>query len=501
MKMKINSLFIIIITIIVFGSYFVSDSFAIDFVDSSGYTPSWAKGAGYHSVLLKCTEIVGDYSRDGDWCFEWTAYVLDQGVENFPQSTQGSTTSSIKHNISERVCQENKLCVVPGDYLKYKSWDTFDNFEEIAIVEFKEKTNDNTIRVFVDGFGSKPLTYNLNLKTGIETHNEYKNVNRPFNLLEPVPMKVGQKVFQFFEGSYETTIEAERTANLKELGLPIDIERTIMAAGSDLGNGDVGIYGYDKETGVLITHVEKYQWEGEEHTSGAALIETNMFSIPTKISSTTGASIKNNELTWSFSDEDSISTTMESKSKVTIVPASGSGLPGCEDTTEGCFLPKTTSVTVGGVIVMENTDNVTHTFTAGTPEEGLSGEFDTRLLMVGNSFEWSPDTIGEIPYFCMVHPWMTGEIVVTEVSITIPTTSKDETKQTIEDKTDIIQSIKPESKIKTSEDSDNNNVSAAALGAFIVFGIPAIIIGLFIARRKMKKRKEQKTREGEWKGV
>jgi predicted secreted protein with PEFG-CTERM motif len=35
--------------------------------------------------------------------------------------------------------------------------------------------------------------------------------------------------------------------------------------------------------------------------------------------------------------------------------------------------------------------------------------------MAGNSFEWSPDTVGEVPYFCMVHPWMVGLIVVQEV--------------------------------------------------------------------------------------
>ncbi|MDH3395878.1 MAG: PEFG-CTERM sorting domain-containing protein, partial [Nitrosopumilus sp.] len=30
-------------------------------------------------------------------------------------------------------------------------------------------------------------------------------------------------------------------------------------------------------------------------------------------------------------------------------------------------------------------------------------------------FEYSPDTVGEIPYFCMVHPWMQGLIIVQEV--------------------------------------------------------------------------------------
>ena len=64
---------------------------------------------------------------------------------------------------------------------------------------------------------------------------------------------------------------------------------------------------------------------------------------------------------------------------------------------------------------MANTDSAAHTYTAGTPADGPSGEFDTGLLMAGNNFEWSPDTVGEVPYFCMVHPWMIGTIIVQEV--------------------------------------------------------------------------------------
>lgn len=102
-------------------------------------------------------------------------------------------------------------------------------------------------------------------------------------------------------------------------------------------------------------------------------------------------------------------------SEVTIEAAMGSGAPGCEDTAEGCYIPSTATVDVGGKVIMSNPDTAAHTFTAGTPEDGPSGEFDTGLLMAGNSFEYSPDTVGEINYFCMVHPWMQGLIVVQEV--------------------------------------------------------------------------------------
>jgi len=102
-------------------------------------------------------------------------------------------------------------------------------------------------------------------------------------------------------------------------------------------------------------------------------------------------------------------------SEVTIEAAMGSGAPGCEETPEGCYIPSTATVDVGGKVIMSNPDNAAHTFTAGSPNDGPTGEFDSGLIMAGGLYEYSPDTVGEIPYFCMVHPWMQGLIIVQEV--------------------------------------------------------------------------------------
>jgi len=100
--------------------------------------------------------------------------------------------------------------------------------------------------------------------------------------------------------------------------------------------------------------------------------------------------------------------------EVTISPAPGSGSPGCETTPEGCFIPKEATVDVGGKVIFSNTDTAAHTFTAGTAAEGPSGAFDTSLVVAGNSYEWTATTAGEYPFYCMVHPWMAGLIVVQE---------------------------------------------------------------------------------------
>lgn len=101
-------------------------------------------------------------------------------------------------------------------------------------------------------------------------------------------------------------------------------------------------------------------------------------------------------------------------SEVTITPTPGSGAPGCEETAEGCYIPKEATVDVGGTVIFSNTDTAAHTFTAGTAAEGPSGEFDSSLVMIGDSYKWTPTTAGEVPYYCMVHPWMVGLIVVQE---------------------------------------------------------------------------------------
>ncbi len=102
--------------------------------------------------------------------------------------------------------------------------------------------------------------------------------------------------------------------------------------------------------------------------------------------------------------------------EVTIEAAAGSGAPGCEETAEGCYLPSTATVDVGGVVIFSNTDTAAHTYTSGDPTmpETVSVLFDSSLVMAGSTYEWSPTEAGEVDYFCMVHPWMQGLIIVQE---------------------------------------------------------------------------------------
>ena len=86
----------------------------------------------------------------------------------------------------------------------------------------------------------------------------------------------------------------------------------------------------------------------------------------------------------------------------------------------GCYTPVTATVEVGGVVTMTNTDPTgVHTYTSGTVDgfaPSPDGTFDTGVLMSGDAFEWSPTEAGTVPYYCMLHTWMVGEIIVQEVA-------------------------------------------------------------------------------------
>ena len=99
---------------------------------------------------------------------------------------------------------------------------------------------------------------------------------------------------------------------------------------------------------------------------------------------------------------------------VNITP--GSSVQGCE-TTNTCFEPHEVTIDVGGEVTWHNMDTSGHTVTSGVLAEDTVGvEFNTGFpFAAGKSFPHKFTTAGEFPYFCQVHPWMTGMVTVEEV--------------------------------------------------------------------------------------
>ena len=95
---------------------------------------------------------------------------------------------------------------------------------------------------------------------------------------------------------------------------------------------------------------------------------------------------------------------------VDVSISQGVSSPGCENT-HTCYTPDSLEIQVHDTVMWTNTDTAAHTVTSGTPD-GVDGIFDSSLFMAGSTFEFTFDESGTYPYYCMVHPWMTGKVIV-----------------------------------------------------------------------------------------
>lgn len=89
----------------------------------------------------------------------------------------------------------------------------------------------------------------------------------------------------------------------------------------------------------------------------------------------------------------------------------GTSVPGCETTNE-CYLPASITINVGDTVEWINSDTAAHTVTSGTPSDGPSGEFDSSLILADASYVFTFEEAGSYDYFCIVHPWMSGDVQV-----------------------------------------------------------------------------------------
>jgi predicted secreted protein with PEFG-CTERM motif len=107
-------------------------------------------------------------------------------------------------------------------------------------------------------------------------------------------------------------------------------------------------------------------------------------------------------------------TAFADHSKASVSIPTGTSVPGCEKTPEGCYIPLKVTVDVGGEVTWTNNDSAAHTVTSGTAKDGPDGKFDSSLFMAGKTYsvKFTDYKPGTYPYFCMVHPWMVGDVIV-----------------------------------------------------------------------------------------
>jgi plastocyanin len=68
------------------------------------------------------------------------------------------------------------------------------------------------------------------------------------------------------------------------------------------------------------------------------------------------------------------------------------------------FVPYYIEVKTGTNVTWTNKDNISHTVT--------SDQFDSNLIQPGQSWSHTFDTAGQYDYYCTLHPWMKGTVLV-----------------------------------------------------------------------------------------
>ena len=80
------------------------------------------------------------------------------------------------------------------------------------------------------------------------------------------------------------------------------------------------------------------------------------------------------------------------------------------------FDPDTITVKKGDKVTVTNKDTVPHTVTSGKGpnDPNNAKEFDTSIIEAGKTADIQTTSLtpGEHPFFCTVHPYMTGKLVV-----------------------------------------------------------------------------------------
>jgi plastocyanin len=93
-----------------------------------------------------------------------------------------------------------------------------------------------------------------------------------------------------------------------------------------------------------------------------------------------------------------------------IIMSTKSSRPGCEET-DRCYIPSVIVIDSGNPVTWVNEDSAFHSVTSGFYGEP-SELFDSGYLDPYESFTVDFDEKGTYDFFCTLHPWMKGQVLV-----------------------------------------------------------------------------------------
>jgi plastocyanin len=96
--------------------------------------------------------------------------------------------------------------------------------------------------------------------------------------------------------------------------------------------------------------------------------------------------------------------------KVDVIMSTKVSRPGCEKT-DSCYTPSKIVIKQGDSVTWVNEDAAFHSVTSGYYNEP-SELFDSGYLDPEEVFTFVFENTGTYDYFCTLHPWMKGQVIV-----------------------------------------------------------------------------------------
>ena len=93
-----------------------------------------------------------------------------------------------------------------------------------------------------------------------------------------------------------------------------------------------------------------------------------------------------------------------------VIMPTKSSRPGCEES-DRCYIPSVITIDSGNRVTWINEDSAFHSVTSGLYGEP-SDLFDSGHLDPYESFIFDFNEEGTYDYFCTLHPWMQGQVIV-----------------------------------------------------------------------------------------
>ncbi len=84
--------------------------------------------------------------------------------------------------------------------------------------------------------------------------------------------------------------------------------------------------------------------------------------------------------------------------------------PGCEET-DVCYIPSKIVINKGDSVTWLNEDSAFHSVTSGLYDSPTE-LFDSGYLDPYQSFSFTFEKTGLYDYYCTLHPWMDGQVIV-----------------------------------------------------------------------------------------